>query len=118
VPLVAARGARVVLEAPGALQTLMGTLAGAAQIVTLGETLPDFDLHCPLVSLPRAFGTRLETIPSVVPYLHPSPDAVARWDANARAETPPPHRRRLVGPRGTQERPQSLDQPEHVVAAV
>jgi tetratricopeptide (TPR) repeat protein len=79
-PLVADRAARVILEVQSPLRALMGTLA-AVQIVTSGDALPGFDLHCPLVSLPLAFGTRLETVPSAVPYLHASPDAVVRWDA-------------------------------------
>jgi tetratricopeptide (TPR) repeat protein len=78
-PLVAARGARVILEVQGPLHELMGTLSGAAQIVVKGEPLPDFDLHCPLLSLPLAFGTELATIPSVAPYLFASPPAVVHW---------------------------------------
>jgi Glycosyltransferase family 9 (heptosyltransferase) len=41
--------------------------------------LPPFDLHSPLLSLPRAFGTRLETIPSEVPYLRAEALAAANW---------------------------------------
>ena len=40
------------------------------QIVARGEPLPAFDLHCPLLSLPLVFGTTLENIPNIVPYLH------------------------------------------------
>src|SRR5208283_3917326 len=43
--------------------------------------LPHFDMHCRLLSLPLAFGTRLETIPSATPYLHASPQAVMSWNA-------------------------------------
>jgi tetratricopeptide (TPR) repeat protein len=80
VPLVAARGARVVLEVQKSLQELMGTLAGAAHIISKGDPLPDFDMQCPLASLPLAFGTRLETIPSAIPYLHASPQALNNWE--------------------------------------
>jgi len=69
VPLVAARGARVILEVERPLQELMTTVAGATQVVAKGNPLPDFDLQCPLLSLPLAFGTRRETIPSLTPYL-------------------------------------------------
>lgn len=79
VPLVAARGARVVLEVEPALRGLMTTLAGAAEIVIKGEALPDYDLHCPLLSLPMAFETRLETIPASAPYLQAPDSAVAAW---------------------------------------
>jgi tetratricopeptide (TPR) repeat protein len=68
-PLVAARGARVILEVAAPLRALMGGLSGVAQVITRGDPLPAFDLHCPLLSLPLAFATRLGTIPSAVPYL-------------------------------------------------
>jgi tetratricopeptide (TPR) repeat protein len=69
VPLVAARGARVILEVEKPLCDLMAGLAGAPQIVAKGDRLPNFDFHCPLPSLPLAFATGLNTIPSGVPYL-------------------------------------------------
>lgn len=80
VPLVAARGARVVLEVETPLQRLMATLAGAAHVVTKGGPLPDFDLKCPLLSLPLAFGTKLETIPSSGPYLRAPIQNLAEWE--------------------------------------
>ncbi len=78
VPLVAARG-RVVLEAPRALVRLFSGLAGVERIVVQGDPLPAFDLHCPLLSLPRAFATTLETIPGGVPYLGTDPAQVSAW---------------------------------------
>src|SRR5262249_46613717 len=64
VPLVAERAARVILEVQAPLHGVMSALPVAAQIVSRGDPLPDFDIHCPLHSLPLAFGTRLETIPA------------------------------------------------------
>src|SRR5487761_2660456 len=58
VPLVAARGARVIVEVAAPLQDLMSDLAGATQVIPRGTPLPDFDYQCPLLSLPLAFGTR------------------------------------------------------------
>jgi len=37
--------------------------------------------HCPLLSLPLALGSTLETIPNQVPYLIPSPERVAYWQS-------------------------------------
>jgi Tfp pilus assembly protein PilF len=79
VPLVVARGARVILEVPKALRTLMETLAGPAQILSRGDPLPDFDLHCPLLSLPLAFRTWVETIPSATPYLQAPAKSAVEW---------------------------------------
>jgi tetratricopeptide (TPR) repeat protein len=69
VPLAAARGAQVILEVQPALRKLLSGLAGVSRLVAKGEALPNFDFHCPLGSLPLAFNTSLETIPSAVPYL-------------------------------------------------
>ena len=68
-PLVAARGARVVLEVQRPLQDLMRTVSDAVEVVATGDPLPDFDFHCPMLSLPLALATWLETIPSTTPYL-------------------------------------------------
>jgi tetratricopeptide (TPR) repeat protein len=81
VPLIAARAGRVILEVQRPLLELMQTLAGGAQIIARGDPLPDFDLHCPLLSLPLAFGTRLATIPAATPYLRAVPQTVKTWDA-------------------------------------
>ena len=79
VPLLAARGARIVLEVQPALARLAATVKGAAQVVAAGEALPPFDFHCPLLSLPERFGTDLASIPADLPYLMPEAKAVARW---------------------------------------
>ena len=92
VPLVAARGARVILEVQAPLRELMGSLEGAARVVTTGEPLPDFDLHCPLLSLPLAFRTLLETIPSASCYLRAPAQRLADWRARLA-----PWRRPLIG---------------------
>lgn len=79
VPMVAARGGRVVFEVQRELARLAGTLAGGAEIVVRGAPLPAFDYHAPLLSLPRAFGTTLDVIPAETPYLRADPADVAVW---------------------------------------
>ncbi|NUB23973.1 tetratricopeptide repeat protein [Azospirillum brasilense] len=79
VPLVAARGARVILEVQRPLMSVLSGLPGMGQLIARGDPLPDFDLECPLMSLPRAFGTRLDDVPATVPYLHPDPERAAAW---------------------------------------
>ena len=76
-PLVADRGSRVVLEVPGPLVRLARSVEGASQVVAVGEPLPAFDFHCPLLSLPRVLGTTLSTIPDAVPYVSVPAEAAA-----------------------------------------
>jgi len=78
-PLVAARGARVILSVQAPLASLMKTLAGAVEVHAQGDELPAADFYCPLMSLPLAFGTTVETIPDRVPYLAADPVKAARW---------------------------------------
>ena len=69
VPLLKARGADIILEIDGALNALFAKLPGISRCFAKGARLPTFDFHCPLTSLPLAFSTTLDTIPSEVPYL-------------------------------------------------
>jgi hypothetical protein len=64
-----ARQTRAVIELPAVLRPLLSSLSDDIDIVTEGDPLPPFGLHCPFVSLPLGFGTTLETIPHDVPYL-------------------------------------------------
>ena len=81
VPLLAARGARVVVVAPRVLAGLLSRVAEVAEVVEAGSALPAYDYACPFFSLPRAFATTLQTIPAAVPYLHAEPELVRRWGA-------------------------------------
>lgn len=62
-PLLAGRGARVIARMPAPLVRLAQLVPGIAAVVPEDATLPGYDFHCPMVSLPRAFGTTPETIP-------------------------------------------------------
>jgi Flp pilus assembly protein TadD len=80
VPMVAARGARVVVVVDEPLCTLLASLPSVAECVSKQAALPAFDLHCPISSLPLVFNTTLETIPPAASYLpRPADDRVRRW---------------------------------------
>jgi hypothetical protein len=91
-PLLAERGARVILEVQKPLRELLSTLAGVAQVVSAGDPLPDFDMHCPLLSLPLAFETEPAAIPAATPYLSASPQLLKDWERRLG-----PHDRPRVG---------------------
>ncbi len=81
VSLVKMRGARVVLEVPRHLLCLLAAFPGVDQFVATGDTLPEFDFHCPLMSLPYACGTTVDSIPAEIPYLHAQADVQKKWEA-------------------------------------
>ncbi|MGJ4946964.1 tetratricopeptide repeat protein [Bradyrhizobium sp. HKCCYLS20291] len=81
-PMVAARGAKVILVVREALRPLMAGVQGVSQCLTFAPDLqrPAFDMHCPIMSLPLAFGTTLDSIPPAN-YLPPLPaDRIAAWE--------------------------------------
>ena len=77
---VAALGATVILEVQPPLTALLKNLADVSLVLAKGESLPDFDHHCPLLSLPLAFKTDLSTIINSR-YLKSDPQKVAEWEA-------------------------------------
>jgi tetratricopeptide (TPR) repeat protein len=81
VPCVAALGAKVILEIQPELRSLVAGCATVHHLCARGDPLPPFDFHCPLLDLPRAFGTSIETVPSSVPYLNALPPVLERWQA-------------------------------------
>lgn len=78
-PLLAARGARVILEVQPALAGLLARLPGVAQVLPKGARLPPFDFHCPLLSLPLAFGTDVDSVPTPGAYLTADAGREAAW---------------------------------------
>jgi tetratricopeptide (TPR) repeat protein len=74
VPMVAARGARVVLAVERPVVPLLAQFEGVSQCLACSdEPLPAFDMHCPIGTLPMVFGTRLDSIPAETSYLPPPP---------------------------------------------
>ena len=67
------------LEVQAELKPLLATLAGAAAVHARGESLPAYDVHCPLGSLPLALKTEAASIPADIPYLAAEEARLARW---------------------------------------
>jgi hypothetical protein len=88
-PLVAGLGANVVLEVEKPLIGLLEKLNGVTVIVAKGSRLPAFDFHCPLLSLPLAFKTVLDTIPAPQKYLDSDPVKRACWQTRLGQKTTP-----------------------------
>lgn len=78
-PLVRDLGAAVTLEVQPRLKALLASQFTDVRVVGTNEHPGPFDYECPLLSLPRAFGTDLATIPGQVPYLRVDREAVERW---------------------------------------
>lgn len=77
-PLLIERGWRVVVVVQKPLKTLLGGFP-RVEVLARGEKLPPFDVHAPLLSLPRLLGITRDNIPAAIPYLSAEPDKVAAW---------------------------------------
>ena len=69
----------IIFETQAPLLSLIKSQNSKFQVVSYGAALRDFDVHCPLLSLPLAFKTTLATIPARAPYLIPSVEKVELW---------------------------------------
>ena len=69
VPLLAARGASIVLECLPELVDLFAGLAGVVTLVAKGAPVPAYDVWAPMASLPHLMDTSFTAIPAAIPYL-------------------------------------------------
>ncbi len=76
---ISAKGGRILIECQPALERLFRQSLNVEQVIPYGSALPPFDLHLPLMSLPRVLETTLENVPAVVPYLVSDSDERAWW---------------------------------------
>ncbi|MCB8881738.1 tetratricopeptide repeat protein [Acidisoma cellulosilytica] len=77
--LAASRGLTVIMEVQAPLLRLLQTLPGVAKVIAYGDKRPSFDLHCPLLSLPLAFRTTIDTVPQFPAYLQADASLVDHW---------------------------------------
>ncbi len=78
-PLAAARCGSVILECQPPIAGMLRAIPGLARVIARGEPLPPFDAHFPVMSLPRIFGTTVDSIPWKGPYLRADPRRVEHW---------------------------------------
>jgi tetratricopeptide (TPR) repeat protein len=85
-PHLAERGANIIVTCPTELAHLFQAVEGVKKVVSAENEVPPHDLQCPLASLPRLFGTTLESIPNRIPYLRPDPARSAKWKEKLRSQ--------------------------------
>ena len=95
IPFLKALDGRVILRVPAPLVSLFSRLPGVDAVVVAGEAVADFDLVCPIMSLPYVFRTTIDSIPFPGGYLSADPAVVDIWaarlaeDARRRGATTP-----------------------------
>ena len=79
--MVAQRGANVIVSCQNELTSLLKKVDGIHHVAGYHEPIPEFDVYCPLLSLPLIFHTTVESIPAHVPYIKPEPSLFQHWRA-------------------------------------
>ena len=72
-------GCNIIFETQAPLVSLINAQKNNYRVISRGDTLPDFDVHCPLLSLPLVFKTTLKTIPASIPYLLLPAEKLESW---------------------------------------
>ena len=87
--MVAAMGAKVILEVQKPLFRLLQGLEGVNQLIERGDVIPTFDYHCPLMSLPHAFNTDEYSTPWREGYFPVDAAQRAKWAQKLGGKTKP-----------------------------
>lgn len=88
--LAKSRGAKVTLEVPNQLVSLLSSIDIDTQVIKEGaSSSTQFDFQIPLMSLPFAFKTEKETIPSNIPYIHADDEKVHGWQKKLGVKSKP-----------------------------
>ena len=82
VPVVQARGGRVIVEVNPLLVSYLALHYGEDVIVPSGLPLPTFDIACPLLSLPFILGLEEADFAASGPYLQADPELAADWEVD------------------------------------
>jgi tetratricopeptide (TPR) repeat protein len=77
-PMVRGAGGEAIIEVLPHLERLLGWMDGAYRIVNALSTGVQFDVQCPLMSLPQRFGTELDSIPAPACFSIPA-EMKAKW---------------------------------------
>ena len=78
-PMVKEKGGTIVVLCQTELKRLLSGQLGIERVVSDDASAQPFDVHCPILSLPRVFRTTPETIPANVPYLTADANLVEQW---------------------------------------
>jgi len=72
---------KLIIQCQVPLIELVKGMGLGAEVIAPGHTPPQHDFHCPLMSLPLAFGTTIDTVPHSDRYIYAPDGLVKKWGA-------------------------------------
>ncbi len=88
IPMAAERCQELIVGCSAEMAPLLANIPGVAQYCHRWTDVPGHAVHCRLSSLPYLFHTRLDSIPSGIPYIKAEPGRVAYWRERLDASLP------------------------------
>ena len=88
IPQVIERGGKVILQCMPELKRVLQSLKADFTLITTQDSVPQFDVHLPLISLPRVLGTTADTIPAPQKYLYAEPQLIEQWKQKLQSTGP------------------------------
>lgn len=79
--------ATVIAEVQKPLVSLLSLVDYLDEIIPFKSPVPEFDYQIPMLNLPLAFNTTLQTIPAPTNYLRASPALIKSWHSTLAADT-------------------------------
>lgn len=80
---------QIIFEVPKSLVSILSTINSKFSVVEQGVPIPEFDIHCAIMSLPHAFKTTVDRIPASIPYLYADVNKTKLWNKKLGIKTKP-----------------------------
>ncbi len=88
IPEAVKRVGRVLVHCPASLARLLASVSAEVTVVSDDRSLPSYDFHAGIMSLPTLLGCTLEKAHGTVPYLSAPPESIRSWRDVLRACVP------------------------------
>lgn len=79
IPVLAQRGARVIVHMPAEMVELMKLVPGVSQVVGPADQMPAFDTYRALMSVPLVLKVTPNSVPTNIPYFQPDESRRTQW---------------------------------------
>ena len=90
IPMIEALAPKqIIFEVPKSLVSILSTINSKFSVVEQGVPIPEFDIHCAIMSLPHAFKTTVDRIPASIPYLYADVNKTKLWNKKLGIKTKP-----------------------------
>lgn len=85
--IMKSKGASIIFQVQNPLKKILSLCPYLDKVIAIGEPIPSFDYHLPLMSCPLIFDTTIDTVPHEIPYLYADSSLTEQWRQKLGADT-------------------------------